>query len=86
MLSSLFEFIPYQSLICQSNLHLRSAMKNISTPLDGAYLADFGIDLSLEEEPSLRGNSLWPERTIYHRRFTVNCATICDFEQKIEDE
>ena len=44
------------------------------------------LESSLEEEPSLRGNSLWPERTIYHRRFTVNCATICDFEQKIEDE
>ena len=30
---------------CQSNLHLRSAMKNTNTPLDGAYLADFGIDI-----------------------------------------
>ena len=28
----------------QSNLHLRSAVKNTNTPLDGAYLADFGID------------------------------------------
>ena len=29
----------------QSNLHLRSTMKNLNTPLDGAYLADFGIDI-----------------------------------------
>ena len=26
-------------------MHLRSAMKNITTLLDGAYLADFGIDI-----------------------------------------
>ena len=32
---------------CQSNLHLRSAMKNINTTLDGAYLADFGIDVTI---------------------------------------
>ena len=25
-------------------------------------------------------------RTIYHQRLTLNCAAICDFEQKIEDE
>ena len=31
---------------CQSNLHLRPAMKNINTPLDGAYIAEFGIDFS----------------------------------------
>ena len=31
---------------CQWILHLRSAMKNTNTPLDGAYLADFGIDIS----------------------------------------
>ena len=32
---------------CQSNLHLRFAMKNTNTPLDGAYLADFGIDITV---------------------------------------
>ena len=32
---------------CQPNLHLRSAMKNTNTPLDGAYLADFGIDITV---------------------------------------
>ena len=31
---------------CQSNLPLRSAMKNTNTPLDGAYLVDFGIDIT----------------------------------------
>ena len=31
---------------CLSNLHLSYAMKNTNTPLDGAYLADFGIDFS----------------------------------------
>ena len=30
---------------CQSNLHLRSTMKTPNTPLDGAYLADFSIDI-----------------------------------------
>ena len=29
----------------QSNLNLRSAIKNINKPLDGAYLADFGVDI-----------------------------------------
>ena len=30
---------------CQSNLHLSSSMKITNTPLDGAYLADIGIDI-----------------------------------------
>ena len=29
------------------NLHLVSTMKNTNTPLDGAYLVDFGIDINL---------------------------------------
>ena len=29
-----------------SPLHLRSDMKNTNTPLDGTYLADFGIDIT----------------------------------------
>ena len=32
-------------LSCQSNLHLRYAMKNTNKPLDGDYLVDFGIDV-----------------------------------------
>ena len=31
---------------CQSDLYLRSAMENTNTPLDGAYLADFGMDIT----------------------------------------
>ena len=45
---------------CQSNLHLRSAIKNISQPLDGTYLADFGIDIkaNLPKKNEERGQEL----------------------------
>ena len=50
-LNSLFEFIPYLGVVSQ--ILSQICHENINKPLDGAYLADFGIDIS----PTPRKNS-----------------------------
>ena len=50
---------------CQSNLHLRSDHENIKKPLDGAYLADFGIDINWDvKNYGILHASHWNSKTV----------------------
>ena len=58
---------------CQSNLHLRSAMKNTNTPLDGAYLVDFGIEVTITATDEMLR---WLGIFLDCQRFSSDCPLI----------